>query len=79
MVLGGEAEGGEVVVEEIVVEFLLFDDAGDIAKMALMFGFLVEAELVYDDVFGGGDVDFAGRGGDAAGVFERPWKGGMVT
>ena len=58
--MGGEVEGGEVVLEECLVEFLLLDDACDVAEVALVLGFLVEAELVDDDVFGRCETYFTG-------------------
>ena len=60
MVFGGEVEGGELGLEKCLVEFLLFQDAGDIAEVALVLGLFIEAELVDDDVFGGGEGDLAG-------------------
>ena len=41
-VVVGEVEGGEVVLEEGLVEFLLFNDSSDISEVALVSGFTVE-------------------------------------
>ena len=72
--LGFEAELANGLVEIGMVEFLLFDDAGDVAEVFLGAAFAIKFEFVEDDVFGRGKIDGRARGFDAADFLQRPWQ-----
>jgi hypothetical protein len=76
--LGFEVERAYGGFEKLAVEFLLLDDACDVAKVSLVSAFPIGLEFVEDDVFGRSDCDLTVGCGDPAGMGERPVEAGMI-
>ena len=74
LVLGSEIEGGEVVIEEIVVDDVggFLQHGGDVAEVFLRAAFAEEFEFADDEVFRGGEGDLEAIDIDDFHVFHSP-------